>query len=217
MRNTYRCLLAALALACGISFPAAQAAEHEPAPHGDSAAQEWEMLPGESLRSLAKLIYPRDSHMQRRFIAATQQLNREALGEVAADQPFEQATALRIPDLHALSAQARKRVAKVRHKAAAAPQAAAAAPQAAAQPTAPAGGKLDAGQLDTAAKRSQERQARLEELKKRMQALEEQSRSMQQQLGKNAPAPAAAQAPQPAAAEPAAEAPAKPRKRVVAE
>ena len=110
MRNPYRCLIAALALACGLSFPVAQAAEHATAPHGASTAQEWEMLPGESLRSLAKLFYPHNSHMQRRFISATQQLNREALGEVAADQPFEQATALRIPDLRALSAQARKRV-----------------------------------------------------------------------------------------------------------
>lgn len=213
MRNTIRCLSAALALACGLHLTVAQATEHEAAAHGAAAAQEWEMLPGESLRSLAKLFYPRNSYMQQRFINATQALNRDALGAIAADQPFEQSTALRIPDLRALSAQARPRMAKVRHKAAAmAPQPVAAAPQsaapnAAAQPT----GKVDAVQVEAVAKRNQERRAKLEELQKRMQALEDQSRAMQQDLGKKTPAQAAP------APEPAAEAAPKPRKRVVAE
>lgn len=163
------------------------------------------MLQGESLRSLAALFYPKNRYMQQRFVAATQALNRDQLGAIAADQPFEQATALRIPDLHALSAQARPRASKARHKVAAMPKPQAAAAQPAAEM--PAGTTLNAADVEAVAKRNQQRKAKLEDLQRRMQSLEDQSRAMQQDLGKNMPADAAATE-QPAP---------KPRKRVVAQ
>lgn len=204
MRNTIRCLLAATVLSCGLNATAVWAAEGESAQMHAPATQEWEMLQGESLRSLAALFYPKNRYMQQRFVAATQALNREQLGAIAADQPFEQATALRIPDLHALSAQARPRAAKVKRKMAAMPRPQAAAAQPAAEMT---GATLNAADVEAVAKRNQQRKAKLEDLQRRMQSLEDQSRAMQQDLGKNMPAEAAATE-QPAP---------KPRKRVVAQ
>lgn len=207
MRNTIRCLLAATVLSCGLNATAVWAAEGESAQRHASATQEWEMLQGESLRSLAALFYPKNRYMQQRFVAATQALNREQLGAIAPDQPFEQATALRIPDLHAFSAQARPRAAKTRHKQAAMPK-----PQVPAEVAQPAAAGVpaaagNAADVEAVAKRNQERKAKLEDLQRRMQSLEDQSRAMQQDLGKNAP-PDAAATEQPAP---------KPRKRVVAQ
>lgn len=206
MRNTIRCLLAATVLSCGLNATAVWAAEGESAQRHASATQEWEMLQGESLRSLAALFYPKNRYMQQRFVAATQALNREQLGAIAPDQPFEQATAVRIPDLHAFSAQARPRAAKTRQKKAAMPKTQ--VPVEVAQPAAgmPAA-TVNAADVEAVAKRNQERKAKLEDLQRRMQSLEDQSRAMQQDLGKNAP-PDAAATEQPAP---------KPRKRVVAQ
>lgn len=204
MRNTIRCLLAATVLSCGLNATAVWAAEGEPAQMHASTTQEWEMLQGESLRSLAALFYPKNRYMQQRFVAATQALNRDQLGAIAADQPFEQATALRIPDLHAFSAQARPRATKARHKTAAMPRPQAAAAQPAAEVT---GTTLNPADVEAVAKRNQERKAKLEDLQRRMQSLEDQSRAMQQDLGKKMP-PDAAATEQPAP---------KPRKRVVAQ
>lgn len=61
------------------------------------------MLPGESLRQLAQLIYPQDLAMQRRFIDSAMRENPATFSDFAADRTFEQETLIWLPDLRQLA------------------------------------------------------------------------------------------------------------------
>lgn len=64
---------------------------------------EWPMLQGESLSRLARLIYPDDAAMQRRFITAAMRENPATFSRIDANQQFDQETLIWLPDLKALS------------------------------------------------------------------------------------------------------------------
>ena len=65
---------------------------------------EWTLRPGESLKSLAKLIYPHQHRVQLQFIRATKQLNRDIFSIHIASHVFENETSILIPDLRQVSA-----------------------------------------------------------------------------------------------------------------
>lgn len=178
MRTTVRYLIVVVIFLCGSVFvPVTRAAEDIGA-SDIAATQAWEMLPGESLRSLAALFYPHSRHMQQRFVAATQSLNSAQLGVVGPDRIFEQAVTIRIPELHAFSMQSSGRTvteaAKPRHKTMREP--------AKVGNSKPARAKVDSGDADYAAvaELNQARKSELAALQQRLKSLEEQSSAMQQ-------------------------------------
>lgn len=61
------------------------------------------MLPGESLHQLARLIYPQDSLMQRRFINAAIRENPATFTEFSAARKFDRETLIWLPDLKQLA------------------------------------------------------------------------------------------------------------------
>ena len=77
-------------------------------PVSDKNAQDWPMLPGESLKNLAAQIYPKNKQMQRRFISAAQALNPKSLKDVAPDTTITQAIVIRLPELRELSSHAKR-------------------------------------------------------------------------------------------------------------
>ena len=92
-----------LASCCGFYVSSAGAAENAPSNAIGMATQAWNMMPGESLNSLAALIYPDNPHMQQRFVSVTLDLNRSKLGGRTPGQRFDAMTAIMIPDLRYLS------------------------------------------------------------------------------------------------------------------
>lgn len=64
---------------------------------------EWPMLPGESLRGLALLIYPGDELMQHHFIAAAMRANPATFAEADADRVFEREAMIWLPNLRQLA------------------------------------------------------------------------------------------------------------------
>jgi hypothetical protein len=64
---------------------------------------EWPMLPGDSLRQLAQLIYPQDRAMQRHFIGAAIRENPATFSNFGADRKFDQETLIWLPDLKQLA------------------------------------------------------------------------------------------------------------------
>lgn len=160
----------------------AAAAEDSGGGSGKSA-MEWRMLPGESLNSLAALIYPKDRRMQRRFVAATVALNRDRMQDLAPEQVFKEETTLEIPSLHALSSQAgkpRKRAAAVHHS----PKPAK-APEQLNEMAPPSAGHENAAYA-TLEKRTEQRQQELEKLNQRLKSLEENAKTMQDSIKANA-------------------------------
>ena len=75
----------------------------------------WPMLPGDSLNRLAALFYPANKHMQRRFVARTLELSHEFNPDLNPAQIFTQPGTLIIPELKALSLQAKPYKAHKRH------------------------------------------------------------------------------------------------------
>jgi hypothetical protein len=142
------------------------------APPAKNYTQEWQVLPGESLQSLATLFYPRSPRMQQRFVSSTIALNREKLANMSPRQPFEQGTTLRIPDLRALSFQAGGHTAESISS-----TPASGTPHKAAAPDST--GKTEYSAIT---KRHQSRKQELEALNKRLQSLEDSSKAMKQQL-----------------------------------
>ena len=67
-------------------------------------AMDWSLQPGESVRDLARLIYPKNVQMQQYFIAETIRLNHEAQPDLHPDTVFSQPNQIRIPSIHGLSA-----------------------------------------------------------------------------------------------------------------
>jgi hypothetical protein len=67
----------------------------------------WPMLPGESVDQLAALFYPGDRAMQRRFVTKTRALSATMNPGLDSAAPFRQAGVIVIPDIKALSREAR--------------------------------------------------------------------------------------------------------------
>lgn len=63
----------------------------------------WPMLPGESVDQLARLFYPGDKAMQRRFVERTRELSAETVPGLDPAIPFSQPAIVVIPDIKALS------------------------------------------------------------------------------------------------------------------
>ncbi len=63
----------------------------------------WPMLPGENLNDVARLFYPKNKAMQRRFIFKTQRLSAEVQPNLKASDRFKTPTLLVIPTLKSLS------------------------------------------------------------------------------------------------------------------
>jgi hypothetical protein len=67
----------------------------------------WPMLPGESVDQLAALFYPKDRAMQRRFVTKTRALSATMNPALDTAVPFSQTGIIVIPDIKALSREAR--------------------------------------------------------------------------------------------------------------
>lgn len=178
----------------GVNVAVAQPAESDAqTPY----TQEWRVLPGESLNSLAKLFYPKSSSMQQRFVRETLALNREQLPELKAGTAFEQETRINIPNLHDLSKQAAGRAMAHKHKASAKAKASA---MPAVEPTSPASEPATAAPEKTAAtgaglsatadyeamsQRNEARQKELDKLNDRLKSLEQSSKTIKESLDKD--------------------------------
>lgn len=73
-----------------------------------ASSMPWPMLPGESVNDLARMFYPKNSAMQRQFVAKTLRLNVETQSNLKATARFDEPTLLVIPTLKSLSKGARK-------------------------------------------------------------------------------------------------------------
>lgn len=177
-KPVFRLLAAWLVLWCGAHSFSILADEEPEQGIAQSYAQEWRVLPGESLRSLAALFYPKDRRMQQRFVEATLSMNRDRLGSRSAEQPFEQETTIRIPELRALSFQKGAPEARVKPKA---------MPSGARSGAAATANTASGKGYDAVAKHNQARKKELETLNRRLQKLEEHSRALQQSLPADTP------------------------------
>lgn len=156
----------------------------EPTQNSGNTSMEWQMLPGESLNSLAALFYPKDRRMQQRFIASTVALNRDRLQNRTPGQAFEETTTLQIPSLHALSYKAAKPARR-----AATARKPSAMPENPAVPESPKGSapasKEQVEAYKALEKRSEQRQQELEKLNQRLKSLEENTKAMQDSIKAN--------------------------------
>jgi hypothetical protein len=64
---------------------------------------EWSLQPGETVRALAQLIYPKKPHMQKYFIAETIKLNQEVQPDLRPSTVFSQPNVILIPSIKQLS------------------------------------------------------------------------------------------------------------------
>ncbi len=64
---------------------------------------EWPLQPGETVRDLAQLIYPKNPHMQKYFIAETIKLNQETQPDLHPSTIFSQPNVILIPSIKQLS------------------------------------------------------------------------------------------------------------------
>jgi hypothetical protein len=90
-------------LLAALIFPAILGGADEASDGTPPKLLEWPMLPGESLRQLAQLIYPQDRAMQRRFINAAIRENPATFTNFGADRKFDQETLIWLPDLKQLA------------------------------------------------------------------------------------------------------------------
>ena len=66
-------------------------------------AMDWPLQPGESVRDLSRLIYPKNPSMQKYFVQETIRLNRESEPDLDATKVFEQQHQILIPSIKQLS------------------------------------------------------------------------------------------------------------------
>ena len=66
-------------------------------------AMDWPLQPGESVRDLSWLIYPKNPAMQKYFVQETIRLNRETQPDLNANKVFEQQHQILIPSIKQLS------------------------------------------------------------------------------------------------------------------
>jgi hypothetical protein len=64
---------------------------------------EWPLQTGETVRDLAQLIYPKNTHMQKYFIAETIKLNQETQPDLRPSTIFSQPNVILIPSIKQLS------------------------------------------------------------------------------------------------------------------
>lgn len=64
---------------------------------------EWPLQPGETVRDLAQLIYPKNPHMQKYFIAETIKLNQAVQPDLHPSTIFSQTNVILIPSIKQLS------------------------------------------------------------------------------------------------------------------
>ncbi|MEK9825098.1 MAG: hypothetical protein VW395_02210 [Methylotenera sp.] len=64
---------------------------------------EWPLQPGETVRDLAQMIYPKNPHMQKYFIAETIKLNQALQPDLHPSTIFSQPNVILIPSIKQLS------------------------------------------------------------------------------------------------------------------
>lgn len=69
----------------------------------DEISMSWPMLPGENLKEVARLFYPKNQYMQRQFVAKTLQLSKAVQPNLTPKIRFKEPTLLVIPTLKSLS------------------------------------------------------------------------------------------------------------------
>lgn len=171
MRKTLFTYIAASFLAW-IALPPGQAVAEQPMRELVS----WPMLPGETLRELAALIYPKDRAMQQHFIRTTRRLNADVLAGHGVDQPFEQATDILLPDLFGLSRYATQPKPATRKTR---PMATVPAPAVVTEEPAL------AAELSNLEERNKQRRQELEALNQRLRTLEAEAANMQKAIQEN--------------------------------
>lgn len=70
-------------------------------------AMDWPLQPGESVRDLSRLIYPKNPSMQKYFVLETIRLNRETQPDLSAGTVFGQQQQILIPSIKQLSKRAK--------------------------------------------------------------------------------------------------------------
>lgn len=180
-------IIAALAV-CLFAWCGTAGAESGMEPNPAGYTQEWHLLPGESLKSLAALFYPKSKAMQHRFIAKAVAMNPDVFASHPASQPFEDGATISIPDIHALSYHAPRSVrhSAVRHQAA--PMASAASESMANAGPAPSAGSAPAKEMEALDQRNQEHTEKLAALNERLKSLEDKSKELNASLAKTAAA-----------------------------
>ena len=76
----------------------------------------WPMLPGESIKDLARMFYPKNQAMQKQFVTTTLRLNSETQANLKASERFDVPTLLVVPTLKSLSKNAVKANKKSKRK-----------------------------------------------------------------------------------------------------
>lgn len=67
------------------------------------AVMDWPLQPGETVRDIAQLIYPKNPRMQKYFIAETIKLNQETQPDLHPSTIFSQPNLILIPSIKQLS------------------------------------------------------------------------------------------------------------------
>jgi hypothetical protein len=67
------------------------------------AVMDWPLQPGETVRDIAQLIYPKNPRMQKYFIAETIKLNQETQPDLHPSTIFSQPNVILIPSIKQLS------------------------------------------------------------------------------------------------------------------
>jgi hypothetical protein len=85
-------------------IPAASVTQQTPAPQPLRTLNEWEIREGESLKGLARNIYPHSPKMRRTFITAIRRANPD-IAQTSNSAPLPSGSLLKIPDLRTLAAE----------------------------------------------------------------------------------------------------------------
>lgn len=76
------------------------------------AVMDWPLQPGETVRDVAQLIYPKNPRMQKYFIAETIKLNQETQPDLHPSTIFSQPNVILIPSIKQLSQKSVERVSR---------------------------------------------------------------------------------------------------------
>lgn len=159
-------------------------ADEASAPSSASKSMEWQMMPGESLNSLARLFYPKSTAMQQSFVKSAIKLNRETMPELTSGYTFDANTTVLIPSLIELSRHAPK---KRKHKPAAVQPAVTGQP-AVVEPekqAPPSLGKEQTASVKALEQRVEQRQKDLDKLNERVKSLESEAKTLQDTINAN--------------------------------
>jgi uncharacterized coiled-coil protein SlyX len=161
-------------------------AEDVTPPNSASKSMEWQMMPGESLDSLSRLFYPKNSAMQRLFVKSSLKLNREQMPELTGSYKFEDMTTLQIPTLIELSRHAPKKPRRKPQPVAAIPDAEAGLAAFEPEKQAPTAlGKEQSSTVQALEQRVEQRQKELDKLNERLKSLQQESQALQDSIKAN--------------------------------